>query len=689
MNSVQKKSIKDYLYCDKAKQFVFVYFLSVIFVYAFMYRILDSRQVFYFVVPVFIYWICDRKETPFDLQFLFLYAAYFFMGIYEHMTEPWMNYQYNVMVYSYIMPVTYLLGKMCVGEDRNHADKRALVVLNVVNAGMFLLAVIDYIKKYVENSFNDYRYVGWNAFWNNEYVVKNEVDFGFYMMIGALFFAYLNRKTLKKFWIIVVISELFIIVNSIIVRGRSNILYMIVLVMLSYLIYLLSDSIDEKQKIIWLRVIILILIMAMVPIVLIKYNCFGLGDIYENSFLNRDGGIIHNVRFTWNLEGLRKIFTLQKGGWIVESNTFKYKTHSTWLEYGRNYDIYIYTFLLLFIIYSLLDGVRALLNYNKTCKVLYYSFGAQILYCIYFCMEPMGYNYRDWIIVFFFLCGITSGLKNSITTRPVRNIKFIDCSKYYFSDLGIIFLFLALLSRCYIDWWRDENSVMRMFAIPMVLYMLAILIRNKKSIYSLLIITSIGGILCAIRADSYSEIFVYGIVPTALIIAFICKKISANKYVIVLITGCVFVALFISKINDGRLAIIKEAINLTFRYEFGSPWRVVVLDNNVFSTSSNFWLNYSRDYGVVVFSLMCLFSAWIMLQWCRLLRNNDDRELIDYALLISILLFFGYFFIYDTGYEKKILFYIYIVLSGLLVNRNNNSLVTKRMTNEDKYNDLL
>ena len=242
------QKIRETLFNEKVNKVVVVIFLATIFVYGFMNRLIDSRDVFVIGAPICIYWLLQRKSSPFDLQFLFLFATFYLMAIFEFMTEPWMNYRYNVMVYAFIFPFTYLLGKMCIGESKYRYEQNTFIIMSVLSAGMFAQAFLDYMKKNITNPFNDIRDAGWYAFWNDEYILKNEVEFYFYLVIAASFFAFISRKKKKIFFAVVCLAQLFIIINSLIVRGRSAILLMMCIFALMTLIYIFTNHVSNGAK---------------------------------------------------------------------------------------------------------------------------------------------------------------------------------------------------------------------------------------------------------------------------------------------------------------------------------------------------------------------------------------------------------------------------------------------------------
>ena len=665
------QKIRETLFNEKVNKVVVVIFLATIFVYGFMNRLIDSRDVFVIGAPICIYWLLQRKSSPFDLQFLFLFATFYLMAIFEFMTEPWMNYRYNVMVYAFIFPFTYLLGKMCIGESKYRYEQNTFIIMSVLSAGMFAQAFLDYMKKNITNPFNDIRDAGWYAFWNDEYILKNEVEFYFYLVIAASFFAFISRKKKKIFFAVVCLAQLFIIINSLIVRGRSAILLMMCIFALMTLIYIFTNHVSNgAKKGIILFIVIMSTIIA-VGILLVYFNAFGIRDIYHNSFLSRDGGILHNVRFTWEREGYRKIFTLQKGGWIVESNVLQGKLHNSWMEYGRNYDITIYLLLMLFAISSLIRGIITLCRNNKKCPILFWVVGAQILYFLYFSVERMGFADRDWIILYVFISGMVGGLAELQCVGEYEKMNYeVSYHQKYIADFGLIFLFIAYLGMAYMDWWHDSNKPFVLYAIvPVMIYLLPIIIKNIRVNNIVLISVSICGFIAAIvvfvKDGSRSLVFALSIMAISCLLGYVFYRLKCNKIIVVTATLLGFVIVFFNTIMDGRLVTIKEAINLTMTYAWGSPWGIVGVISSPVNSSSNVWLNYARDYGRLILVLLFIFMCWTLLRFIKLLRTKDNKW-FDYALIIAYVLFNGFFMISDIGYDYRVLQYSYLITCGMI-----------------------
>jgi len=149
------------------------------------------------------------------------------------------------------------------------------------------------------------------------------------------------------------------------------------------------------------------------------------------------------------------------------------------------------------------------------------------------------------------------------------------------------------------------------------------------------------------------------------LLGYVFYRLKCNKIIVVTATLLGFVIVFFNTIMDGRLVTIKEAINLTMTYAWGSSWGVVGVISSPVNSSSNVWLNYARDYGRLILVLLFIFMCWTLLRFIKLLRTKDNKW-FDYALIIAYVLFNGFFMISDIGYDYRVLQYSYLITCGMI-----------------------
>ncbi|MCR4695293.1 MAG: hypothetical protein K5773_08250 [Pseudobutyrivibrio sp.] len=699
---------------------VYVIFLANVFSYSFMYRILDSRQVYLVMFPIVIYWLLRRKTSPFDIEYLFLQLAFFLGGILMQITAPNMNWLWNVMVFSFIFPIAYLLGKMCVGEDSTQSEKRAFTALNVVAAGMFATYILDYAKKYltvgfhfkdVFLSFIDEEYsqkvapklVEWVNFWNPEPVVKNEADFGAYVVIGTLFFAFLNRKEKKKFFWLIVIAETIMVFNSVMAIGRSTVIQLVLVNGILLVTYLLSHVSDGKKV---YKILIPVGTAIIFFALIFGFNIFHIRDLYENSFLSRNGGIFNNIRFKWEREGYYNLFTIQKGVWNVQSHP-QGKTHNTWLEYGRNYDVIFYIFLMFFVVFSLIKSLLYFFKRKEKKTVMYYAFGMQLCYFLYFYVERMGFPEKDWIIIYIFVSGIAAGISHAKSIGEINvanNVVSLKNKKYI--DLGLLYLSFSLIAICYYDWWYDKLRLYMVLVAPIGCYLLMSFLSRSKIADGILAAMGIASLLLAGYTYTHSDEFlgigfvkepfshnpvtkdyliILCLIPLALVLGLIMSKFKLNKCWAVVIGTIASLYLFRSQMFDGRVVTIKEALKLAFTYNKGEAWGPIGLTTSDINTSYNSWLNYSRDYGLIMFILMMAFLCWTLWRFIQFIREAEPKG-FDYMLILAYIFMMVGFSFTDFAYDYKYMLIAFLIICGGINNRltiNNQFLHNGHTINND------
>ena len=114
-------------------------------------------------------------------------------------------------------------------------------------------------------------------------------------------------------------------------------------------------------------------------------------------------------------------------------------------------------------------------------------------------------------------------------------------------------------------------------------------------------------------------------------------------------------------ITDGRMLFIKEALKLQLGMKSGLQWIASKENYLEIRTSHSMWLDYARDYGMVVFGLLIVFELWSIFCFVRMLRNGR-KSFIDYVLIVAFVLFNFFFMFEASAITSK-----YLLAMGLLV----------------------
>ncbi len=401
---------------------MFIWLLASVFTFGFMYRIIDPRAIFWVGIIFVIYELKEHRINPFNLSFFLLFETYMLTGIMDYSKEPWLNNYWSNVKFIWIFPTVYTLGIVAaVGSDFKESEKRTKAVFLALAFGMFGQAILDYSNKLFMPDWEYY----WFAFWGKDSEVRNTFDMGFLLMINFCFYTFMQRKKNKKLFYFGVGSLVAIFAATLLwAQGRLIVVMAMAMFMLFIMVKLCRREIKLSKKIV-LTILAAIVIMLAALLILYNIDFMGIQEIYKNSFLSRDGGVVHNVRFKIHIDAAKKTFLYPMGGW--EGLYERGGTHNTFFEYARTYNTVVFSFLALFFIIELVNGCR-LLAKKENFALNYLLVSSQIIYMIYFFMEPNGFAYRYFLAFPIFICGIVRGW--SIKVRESERIRKDELKKY-------------------------------------------------------------------------------------------------------------------------------------------------------------------------------------------------------------------------------------------------------------------
>lgn len=399
------KDFHDILYCQKSKNMMGLALYATIFVYGFMYRIIDLRHIFWCSIPFVLYFLYEKRSNPFDFSFLNLFAATLIISVIAFLREPFLNTYWSDVKVVWLFPMTYFMGCACNGNHKKDSDKIALGSITALNWGMFLQAVLDHIMKYFRPT-EDSR--TWFAFWKDDYEVSTVFDIGFLIMVSSFYYSIKEKKNIK-IRIFTVIGVLFSIILSLSTEGRTTSCMFVG----TFVLCLCFDIINRwnkgvgKLKKKYVKVGIAVLFLIVIAIILKVFNVFDVMNMPRiKSILGRDGGIVHNIRVELAIDGLKKAINIPQGGW--EGN-LDGGTHNTWLEFARRYNTIVFAFLMIYVVNSLKNGFKLIISKKEIVALDYFLFGALISMFLYMTLEPVGANPNYYYVLFFvFISGIVN-----------------------------------------------------------------------------------------------------------------------------------------------------------------------------------------------------------------------------------------------------------------------------------------
>lgn len=682
----QIKGLFNNIYSKKANDIIFVISLASLFTYGLMYRIIDCRNAFWILLPLTVYFIISNKNKifPFDFSFLVIYVVFYIIAQYELIFNPWTNYIYTPIVYAWIAPVTYLFGKTITNCPKEKVDERAFLSIYVLSVGMDIQAILDNLCRFFKplEVYEGYR---WYSFWGRFNENRNTFDFGFLLLSASFFYLFINRKKMKRLFVFTIILEIISIILNIINQGRLNIYVFIGALIFSCILKITSrkDTIRFIKK--YIKYVLWSICVIVFICLLFKFNIGGISDLYKASFWSRDGGLFHNIRLLWIEEGLRLMIANQKGGWALDTDKFGgWSTHNTWLEFGRNYDIIVFSIWMIFILYNIINGLKYVIKYGERHNILFYLYVGEVVLFIYCFLQPNAFAYMHFLLFYIFVCGLISGMEAILKENEIA-AECVSANKYVFEygNLAFCFLCMIMLSICYRDWWNDSLNALDKFIVPSIIFIIGSVLTNRKRLLMYITVSCVcmlyaSTIIYKLYADGFlqgysknisivvTNIFPILVLPISMIFGLLCYKLKLNKYLVALISIIISIVALKDIMWDGRIGAMREAIGLTFKTEFGQPWGIQYLKGFVnINNSYNVWLNYARDYGLFVFLLLAIFLI-ILFRKYLLILSGSSKCYIDYCILISFTMINIYFMFDETGYINKNVYYIGVGIFSLV-----------------------
>ncbi len=675
---------------------MFAFTLACIFFFSLRYGfgMIDSPKFFGIIAFVTIYMLCEpeREISPTDFSVFMLFIVYFWIAVYEHMFLEGQNKIYSVLPYAWVMPTTYMTGKLIVGTKKKELSNKCFIVIVVITAGAYIQACLNYLGGLIFDVYGR-SHQTWRSFWNAGVDgTRNHWNYGFLFIVGALFFAVLVRKNKKKFSAIVFLLILICIVINVLTAGRTMPLMVILSFSIMGFIYIISnrETLSSKLKKSLLLIFILAVILVMSFMILMHMNFMGIGKWYSGiDYFNRDGGIFNNIRFRILGYGVKRAFLLKKGGWDLTDKWYAATTHNSWLEYARYYDIIVFLLMAVFLIVLLFNSIKLLLRYGNEFKILYYLSAVVILIVIYGFFEPALIMNHDLVLFLFFVYGMIMGigdvachgeykLHSAKISNNMRNRAFF----------GFAIISITLITTGYMDWWHGRYIIFVPIIIPTIAYIVGMIAVRRKHQITLLILAGIVSLLAAvytyfisIHGEYYSAGFyiepITGLVveksvfnsllilPISIVVGYIMYRFKLNKTLFaVLITGISFIIL-LPVIKDGRIGQMKEALRLQLNMVSGAQWIQSRENYTGLITSHSMWLDFARDYGVLILILLLVFEIWSFYCFVKIVTNNK-KDIVEYILIVAFILFNFHFMLESTAITSKYIFAMGLFVYGMI-----------------------
>mgnify|MGYP007069862916 CR=1 FL=1 len=346
---------------NKIENIVFILLCISIFAYGIAYPIM-KLWMFCAVAGIFaIYFAFQSKRIEMDVRIIALIIV--MAMIYYHDVE----YYIEGETFKVATPIiAFILGSLIVGNRKATANTRVKWAVLSITLGIFVQGVIDFVEKIAAGEATEK--VGYNLYGIQMARTALEADL---LPMAAMFpvgiIIWRNRKDIKIL-ILTIIVELFLLFLSLKCEGRYSISLMALSTIVVMAVYFFNEWLNLNRSFKkWLMIIICVAIgSGLIGLVAFKLNLFGIYDIYENSYFSRDGGIIHNVRFSMMARGWYNLKLYPLGGWKNDWEGWFTSTHDMWLEYGREFGMSVFLVLGLYLLLTIKDIL--ILSFSRKSK---------------------------------------------------------------------------------------------------------------------------------------------------------------------------------------------------------------------------------------------------------------------------------------------------------------------------------
>lgn len=409
---------------DKIEDIIFYISIVSLFLYGLMFPLFDSK-----IINIILCVLCFaiafiRKQLSVDIGFILIFITFLLTAVIDlHRGDN------STTVFATLLAFGYMFGKLIVPRDRTLRDERLFVIIFALALGMFLQGMLNYYNGplYKTPGLTG----GWTEFWTGkEDVSRNVFTFDFVYMTSFFSILVLLLKKNKRLAVSILILNVVIELLAFITEGRMNFLLMVVSTAGVLLLYALTNikSLSKKLMKTASMICLALLVIALAIVLLVASNAFGLYDIYSDSFLNRDGGFLNNIRWSISKEAIKLAFSQPLGGWSVSFWTSLGlqefgNAHNAWLLFAQQYDTIVFAIMMITKILFIKDAILIAIKKNKTIVdyllcALFFNVNA------YFSMETFPWRYREYWLFLYIISGFIRGRleleENEVTFPQIK-----------------------------------------------------------------------------------------------------------------------------------------------------------------------------------------------------------------------------------------------------------------------------
>ena len=301
-----------------------------------------------------------------------------------------------------VVPVLFfLLGRQMVRgmSDGLGFERRAEIVTMAIAVGMFVHALLNFYVWTQEHSGSF-----WDDFWPDQLCTVS-TQHSFLSVAVVSLIAYAFYYITKKWYYSIFILLIALIGNIINILCGNRMVLAITAVILGMngVIYV---YLNRKEKRTWYIVLATVAGVAAFTFIILGLNLGGIKDTqYFYNLINKDGGIIHNIRFQIHAEAASQLLSHWKGGGTMMMAGLN-SAHNYWLELANRTGLASFIPTVAFTVIALIDVIKLILDKNISAKLKYLLPSVFMSLFLYHYMEVGGTARPDYFLYVTVMAGV-------------------------------------------------------------------------------------------------------------------------------------------------------------------------------------------------------------------------------------------------------------------------------------------
>lgn len=285
----------------------------------------------------------------------------------------------------YIPVLMYVLSHYLSKEIKNK-DRTGVELTKIIDCLVFGHAVHGVLNSYLY--FAGYRWEGtryWMDVWQRAIIPGTQLTLYYISVFAVLFPALIYLKKNKIRNIAIVLLSLFFVYASLATRTRTTLLVLGLVFLLQGIMYICLER-DKVMKKISLQKLVIFLIGIITIIVCLAFLVKDLEVVqsFINN-LNKDGGILNNIRFKVQKQAISQIFEYPWGGrqMVLDMQL----THNVWLDLANEAGIISFFAFLSYTLWSLYELICFGMKREIAIEVKLTIVGVYVAFFLYYMVE--------------------------------------------------------------------------------------------------------------------------------------------------------------------------------------------------------------------------------------------------------------------------------------------------------------